>query len=363
MSLRPFALERWFALHELSAPHLLSASDCETLSVGELLTLAGAPVEALTDLRLGYTDSQGEPELRARIAALYPGLGADDIVVTNAPQEAILLALRALLAPGHRAVVQVPCYQSLSELAADRGAEVVPWPLVETDTGWRADLDALDRLLDGARLLVVNAPHNPTGWLPDRTEWDRIVASCAAHGTWLFSDEMYRGLERAPEDRLRPAASCTARAVSLWGMSKAFGLAGLRIGWLAVTDRPLRDRIVGLKDYTTICASGPGQRLAGLALAAADAILARNRALIDDNLELARRVGWLEWREPTAGSVAFARLRGGGAAAFCARAVRAAGVMLVPSTLFDAGDAHVRIGLGRRGFAAALAALEAPGHA
>src|SRR5262250_109988 len=112
MTLRPFALERWFALHEFSAAHLLSASDCETMSVGELLALAGAPVEALLGLRLAYTDSQGDPALRERAAGFYPGLGADDIVVTNAPEEAIFIALRALLGPGDRAVVQVPCYQS-----------------------------------------------------------------------------------------------------------------------------------------------------------------------------------------------------------------------------------------------------------
>jgi aspartate/methionine/tyrosine aminotransferase len=327
------------------------------MTVGELLELAGAPVEALLGLRLAYTDSQGDPALRERAAGFYPGLGADDIVVTNAPEEGIFLALRALLGPGDRAVVQVPCYQSLTEVAADRGADVVPWPLVETATGWRADLDALEPLLDGAKLLVVNAPHNPTGWLPGAAEHDRLVGLCAARGVWLFSDEMYRGLERT--ERLAPAASRWERAISLWGTSKSFGLPGLRIGWLALRDRRLRDEIVGIKDYTTICASGPGQLLARVALDAADALFARSRAIIDANLERARRIGWLDWREPSAGPIAFARLRAGGAADFCARAVREASVMVVPSTVFDFGDDHIRLGLGRRGFAAALAALEA----
>src|SRR5262249_8357086 len=160
-----------------------------------------------------------------------------------------------------------------------------------------------EQLLDGARLLVVNAPHNPTGWLPAAAEWDRIIGLCAARGVRLFSDEMYQGLERSPSERLPTAASCWQGAVSLWGTSQSFGLPGLRIGWLALRDRRLRDQIVGIKDYTTICASGPGQLLARVALEAADALLARSRTIIDANLERARRIGWLEWREPAAGPI------------------------------------------------------------
>ena len=144
------------------------------------------------------------------------------------------------------------------------------------------------------------------------------------------------------------------------GQSKSFGLPGLRIGWLAVPDRRVRDQIVGLTDYPTLCASGPGQLLASVALDAAGPLLARSRAIIEDNLVRARAIDWLEWREPIAGPVAFARLRRGGAADFCAEAVRARGVMAVPSTVFDFGDAHIRLGLGRRGFAAAVANLSSP---
>jgi aspartate/methionine/tyrosine aminotransferase len=364
-ALRTFALERYFARWEFRAPHLLSPSDCESMTVGELLALTGTPPSALSDLRLGYTESQGDPMLRAQIATLYPGLGAADVLVTNAPEEAIFLAMHALLEPGDRVVVETPCYQSLAEIARHLGCDVHAWPLVETDAGWRMDLDALDSLLaPRTKLLVLNAPHNPTGHLPASDEIDRVVALAEARGVRIFSDEMYRGLERDASQRLAPLAARTPLAVSLCGMSKAFGLPGLRIGWLALRDRALLERLLALKDYTTICSSAPGELLARVALEHAETLIGRSLGIVRSNLEIARefaaRTGVFAWREPVAGSVAFVRLaEGRSAQAFCDDAVQAAGVMIAPSTTFDFGDAHVRLGLGRKTFAAALAALEA----
>jgi aspartate/methionine/tyrosine aminotransferase len=362
VAIREFQLERYFARWEFSARYLLSASDCEPLTVGELLAIAGEPLETLSRLGLGYTESQGSLRLRERIAALYPGLTAADIVVTNAPQEAIFLAMTTLLERGDRVVVQTPCYQSLLELAVHQGCDVHRWPLVETEEGWRMDLERLEALLaPGAKMLVINAPHNPTGHLPTPSEMDAVVAMAARRGAWLFSDEMYRGLEHRPEDRLPPAATCSARALSLGGMSKAYGLAGLRIGWLAIRDAAIREALLRWKDYTTICSSAPGELLAAIALEHQEAIVGRNSALVRSNLEAARAVatssGVWAWRAPKAGSVALVRLVEGSAAAFCEAAVQEHGVMIVPSTLFDFGDSHLRLGFGRRSFQEALAAL------
>jgi aspartate/methionine/tyrosine aminotransferase len=364
MTIGEFRLERWFAAWEFSARHLLSASDCETMTVGELFELAGVSLSELTDLRLGYTHSQGDPALRAVIARFYSNLGADDILVTNAPEEAIFLTMHALLRAGDRVVVQTPCYQSLSELAVYRGCAVHAWPLVETGTSWRMDLDHLASLLtDETRLLVINVPHNPTGHLPSINEFETILGLCAERGIWLLSDEMYRGLEYRRTDRLPAASQRYERAISLWGMSKSFGLPGLRIGWLAMQDREVLESLLRLKDYTTICSSGPGQLLARVALEHAGALFARNQAIVQANLGrirelMARTRDVFAWREPMAGPVAFSRLRRGGAAAFCDRAVNEQGVLLVPSTVFEFGDDHIRWGLGRQGFEAGLAALE-----
>jgi len=361
--LRDFALERFFARWEFTAPHMLSASDCEPLTIRELLDVAGQPADALLDLGLGYTEAPGSLYLRERIATFYPGLGPDDVLVTNAPEEAIFLAMMTLATPGARVVVQTPCYQALAEIARWRGADVVPWPMVETDSGWTADLERLDELLGiPTNVLVINAPHNPTGWLPTRAEYDRIRASARKTGARLFMDEMYRGLEHDPRDALPPAAALDDRAVSLWGMSKAFGLGGLRIGWLVSQDQALLDEALRLKDYTSICATAPGERLAFVALGAADLITARHRLTIDKNLSLLRafaeRTGVLAWRAPKAGSIVFPRWLPGAATAFCERAARDAGCVVVPASTFAWGDDHVRFGLGRSELAAGLAVLE-----
>src|SRR5215470_15329703 len=232
MSFRPFALERLFARWEFTARHLLSSSDCETMTVGELLALAGVPLATLADVGLGYTESQGDPAFRAAVAAAL-GLDASDVVVC-APAEGIAVACTALLEPGDRVIVQTPCYQSQEELPRHLGCTVERWPLVETDSGWGLDLDRLDALLvPGTKLLVVCAPHMPTGYLPTRTEADALFALAADRGVWVLCDEMYRGLEPDPALRLPAAATRGGRVVALGGLSKTYGLPGLRLGWLA----------------------------------------------------------------------------------------------------------------------------------
>ena len=365
MSIRQFQLERYFGPLEFQARYLLSSSDCETMSIGELLGLAGMPLAELANLRLGYTESQGDPALRKVIARFYPGLAANNILVTNAPEEAIFLAMQVLLKPGDRVVVQTPCYQSLSELAAYRGCTVEPWPMLETAGGWRVDLDHLAQLLTAdTRLLVINTPHNPTGYHFSLEEFETILHLAASRGVWLFCDEMYRGLEYDPARRLPPASTRYERAISLWGMSKTFGLAGLRIGWLALQDQSLLDELIRWKDYTTICSSAPSEFLARLALEQAEVIGGRSAGIIQTNLGHMRRFmagtgDWFAWREPLAGPICFVRLQHGQAAAFCEVLRQERGILLVPSTLFDFGEAHLRFGLGRQNFPEGLAVLQA----
>jgi aspartate/methionine/tyrosine aminotransferase len=360
MQIRPFLLERYYARHEFTTPFQLSASDCEPLRVEEVLALGGAPARELLELPLGYTETRGAPGLRAAIARHYPGCSADDVLVCNAPQEAIFLTMQALLEAGERVVVMTPCYASLKEVARGIGCEVVEWPLVEREAGWAMDLDQLAELLGRrTRLLVTNVPHNPTGFHPTTAEWKRLGELAAERGVRWFSDEMYRGLEPRPELARTPAASSVPDALSLWGTSKSFGLAGLRIGWLVSRDRAALERIESLKDYTTICSSAPGELLARLALAAAEPILARNRERIATHAarmeafarEHAERFAW---RSPAAGPVGLLRLRRESAAELVERVRERAGVLLVPATLFDLDDRHVRIGLGRASFTAAL---------
>jgi aspartate/methionine/tyrosine aminotransferase len=363
MSIRPFQLERYLDRYEFTTPLNLSCSACETVSIGELLALAGESLQSLSALRLGYTETQGDPALRESISSFYQEASAGDVIVTNAPEEGIFLAMETLLEPGDRVVVQTPCYQSLIELARHKGCDVQPWTVQESSAGWRLDLDNLDALLAGARLLVVNFPHNPTGLLPTKEEFHSIFQKAERAGARLFSDEMYRGLEPLPEQRLPAGTDLHPGVVSLWGMSKTFGLPGLRIGWLVTRDADLRERILSFKDYTTICSSAPGELLARIALDAADCLMERGLGLIRDNLALTQSFmeTWKQtfrWQDPQAGPVTLARLQTGSAERFCDLAREEAGVLLVPSSVFDFGDRHIRLGLGRASYPQGLQALE-----
>lgn len=362
----PFKLERYFARYEFSAPHLLSASDCEALSLAELLALADAEGRALWDqLSLGYTESQGHPLLRAEIAALYTAMPAGQVLVTT-PEEGIFIAMHTLLEPGDHVVALAPAYQSLSELARSLGCAVTAWPLTPHGDGWRLDVDALARALTPrTRLLVLNFPNNPTGYLPSRAEFDAILDVARRHGLLVFSDEMYRWLEYAPDRRLPAVCDVYEGGITLSGLSKSFALPGLRIGWLATPRPGLIERWLTFKDYTTICHSAPSEVLGLIALRARAALLERNLAIIQANLVQAEAFcaahpHLFRWLRPQAGSVAFPAWTGPGAVdAFCQALVEAAGVMAVPASLFDYPGPHLRLGLGRRGFAAALDAVGA----
>jgi aspartate/methionine/tyrosine aminotransferase len=356
----PFALERYFGLHEFQARRLLSSSDCETLAVSELLRLADDEALRLwRELRLGYTDSRGHPLLREEIAALYPGFTSEE-VLEIVPEEGIFLAMHALLEPGDRVVATFPAYQSLHEVARSIGCHVSYWR-PDPARGWRFDPDALEALLaDGARLVVVNFPHNPTGATLDEAEWRRVLELVRAAGARLFSDEMYRFL--GPDPRCHAVAD--ERSIVLGGLSKAFGLPGLRVGWLASRDPAFVRRGAELKDYTTICGSAPSEVLGVIALRARERIVARNLGIVARNLEsfdgfLAAVPGLFSWSRPPAGSVGLARYcPPEPASVFCDRLVREAGLMLAPSSFFgDDSDRHVRIGFGRADFPEALQEL------
>lgn len=362
--MKPFLLERYFAKHEFTAPLLLSCSDCDGLPQAELLAGADAESRALWEsLTLGYAESRGLPLLRREIASAYRGVDPEQVLVA-APQELIFLAMSALLGPRDHVVCTWPGYQSLYEVAESLGCEVSRWEPDPRD-GWRFDVGALLGLLrPQTKLVVANFPHNPTGYLPPPGDYERLLGELDARGVRLFSDEMYRLLELSGSARLPSACERSPRAVTLSGVSKTLGLAGLRIGWLVVKDPALYARLCELRDYTTICSAAPAEVLALAGLRASGGILARHRARIARNLELldgffARRSGLFSWTRPRAGSVGFPGWLGTEpVSALCDRAVQDAGVMVLPSTVYGYPAPHVRVGFGRERMPEALARFD-----
>jgi aspartate/methionine/tyrosine aminotransferase len=363
VQIRPFAIERFYERWEFRARLMLSSSDCEALSVADLLALEPELEERLLTLRLGYTEVPGSLELRSAVAQGYERAGPDDVLTLAAAEEGIFVAYHALLARGDHAVVEAPCYGSAIEVARSTGADVSLWERRHEDS-WRHDLEALERTLrPDTRLIYINSPHNPTGTQMPSDVFARVVELAAEREIVLFSDEVYRGLEHEPADRLPAACDAYDRAISLNTVSKAYGLPGLRIGWLACRDRGLIDRIRELKLYTTICSSAPSELLVALALRHGEQLVARSRQLVLANLPLLdafleRRAELFDWVRPSAGPIGFPRVAGDfDVGRWCEEIAQRADVLLLPGAVYEQ-PRHVRLGFGRANLPEAVSRLD-----
>jgi aspartate/methionine/tyrosine aminotransferase len=363
MNLPPFGLERYFARYEFNVRHVLCASDCESLTIGDLLALDSGAEALFKQHWLGYTESLGAPSLREEISRLYSTIRPDEVLVHSGAEEAIFLFMNAALRGGDHAIVHRPCYQSLVEVARGVGCEITFWEADERN-GWALDPDDLKRKIrPNTKLVVINTPHNPTGYLMAHDDWLEVHRISRDRGILLFSDEVYRESEHSSADRLPAACDVNPHGVTLGVMSKTYGLPGLRIGWVATHDDALRGRMAALKDYTTICNSAASEFLAELALRHRHGIVDRNLGIIRANLEVldglfARQSGHVQWMRPKAGPIAFPRLLGGDVDSFCDELVTRTGVLLLPGTLFDDPNNHFRIGFGRKDLPEAVERLE-----
>jgi aspartate/methionine/tyrosine aminotransferase len=342
--------------------HIACASDVDNLSMHELLQLADPETTALWNgLELGYTDTTGHPLLREAIAEQYVRTTVSEITVCGGgAAEALFLLANVLLSPGDHALVVWPAFESLHRIAPALGASITRIGL-DPDNGWRLDLDAVRQALrPNTRALFVNFPHNPTGALPDRREFEELLALAREAGVTVVSDEVYRYLEYEFGTTLPAACDLDEQAVSIGVMSKAYGLAGLRVGWLATRNPAVTEAARILKDYTTVCASAPAEILSLIALRARDHLIERSRAIILKNLPYAESFFTehgeiFEWAAPKAGPMAFPKLRlPVPVDTFVADLAHEKGVLFLPGTVFDMTDNRLRVGFGRSSLPVAL---------
>ncbi len=363
MQMPPFALERYFARFEFDVEYLLCSSDCESFTVADLLALEPEAHDQFQQHWLGYTESQGSPALRRQISGLYSATGPEHVLVHSGAEEAIFLFMQAVLGPGDHIIVHWPCYQSLFEVAQTLGCQVTLWQAREED-GWALDPDELRQLIQpNTRAVIINTPHNPTGYLMAHETLQQISRITEAHGLTLFSDEVYRESEYREADRLPAACDLGQHTVSLGVMSKTYGLAGLRIGWIATHNSAIYKKMAALKDYTTICNSAPSEFLSEVALRNRAVLIERNVGIITSNLSLldaffGRHGDRFVWQRPKAGPIAFPRLLGEDVSSFCEALVQDTSVLLLPGTLYNHPGNHFRIGFGRANMPEALARLE-----
>lgn len=350
MRYSPFRMERWQSTHEHRVRYNLSESGVHPLTTRELLELAGRN-PAIADVRLGYGQSNGSDELRERIASLYPGATGASVLVTTGGAEANFVSFWELLEPGEPAAVLLPTYMQVPGLLESFGAEVLPVRLRE-ESGWQPDLDMLDDALErGARFVLVTNPNNPTGAVLTGESMQGIVERAEAHSAWILADEVYRGAEvsgtTAPSFWGR-----TSRLLVTHSLSKAYGLPGLRLGWVVGPPDTIA-RLWGRTDFTTISVSTLSDALARIALEedVRGRILERTRTIVRRNLDVladwtGRQDGLFTYRPPDAGAICYLRYDAPVGSTELAEKLRAEkDVLVVPGDHF-AMDRYLRIGFG-----------------
>ena len=364
MQMPDFKLERFFAKYEFSTPYLLCSSDPQSFSLEELLSYEPKSIESLKKQWLGYTESQGHPELRGEIANLYETIKPDEVLVTSGAEEGIFLFANAVLKPKDHVIAMFPAYQSLYETSRFRGCEVTLWK-VEEENNWELDLNFLKQnIKKNTKAIIINCPHNPTGYLMNEEKLLEIVKVAKENNIYILSDEVYRYLEYDRKDRLPAVCDIYENGISIAGMSKAFALPGLRICWAVTHNKEIFKKISAFKDYTTICCSAPSEFLATLAIKNKEKILKRNLAIIQGNLKTLKEFfkkhkDIFSYIEPKAGMIMFPRINlDTDIEKLCLDLISKQGVFILPSTVYDYGNKNFRIGFGRTNMSEALSKFE-----
>ncbi len=369
-TLPDFRLETHFSKWEFKAKYHMTASDAESISLRDLLAMATPDQrEAFEGMWLGYTETWGAPDLRETIATTYTGQSAANILCFAGASEGIFAANTVLLDKDSHAIVVTPNYQSHETLpVAICEATGVP---LDPEDGWSLDIDRVAAAIrPNTRLMTINFPHNPTGTILPSDRYEALIALCRKHGIYILHDEIFNGLGQTATQHLPFIADVYERGLSLNVMSKSYGLPGLRIGWIACQDADVLSKMERMKHYLSICNSGPSERLTRIALDNRQALLARNCAIVDENLPkweafFSRYPDLFDWRRPDGSCMAFPRYKGPeGVEEFCRRLVEESGVLLLPGTIYksDLGPTppdRFRLGFGRTGLDAGLAALDA----
>ena len=365
MQLKDFAIERYFAKYEFSAKYMLSSSDCDGFSMAEVLSLASeAEKKDWLNLKLGYTETRGSVPLRKAIQKHYQNIELDEILVTS-PGEANFVLMNVLLSKGDEVVCMAPMYQSLYQIAKDIGCTLKLWEPRESNGNWSYSIaDFEDLVSKNTQLVIVNFPHNPTGFSPNLEQYKMLIDVCRNNDVYVFSDEMYRFLDHGPGPCLPSMSDLYEKSISLWGTSKTFGLAGVRIGWLTSKDKAFLQKVENFKDYLSICSSAPSEILATIALNNLDYFLKRNLNKIQQNIVLFssfqnKYSHLFDFAPPSTSSTAFIKLHlNQSAEDFAQKLVEETGIMILPSEAFEYGNTHARIGFGRESFPEVLAVLE-----
>lgn len=355
MKIRDFGVEIWMNRYETRCDWNIAETCVESLTVAELLEMAGKTDTILSELlpmKLTYGAIEGSERLRKLVAGLYEKQGAENVVITHGAIGANALVHATLVEPGDRVISVLPTYQQHYSIPESYGADVQILKLTEK-TGFLPDLEELKRLATpGTKLIAINNPNNPTGSLMDRAYLENIVEIARACGAWILCDEVYRGTDQEGDGMTASIADLYEKGISTASMSKTFALAGLRLGWI-VAPVELIHAVSVHRDYNTISVGMLDDHFAAIALENRDKILARSQAITRTNL--AALSDWVEneplisWIKPKSGTTALLKYDLPiSSEEFCIRLLERTGVMLTPGSAMDM-EGYVRIGFTNNG--------------
>ncbi|KKY13250.1 putative aspartate aminotransferase [Diplodia seriata] len=372
VKLEPFGVEEWMDAHENSAKYNLAETCCASISIEQLQSLAEDPAEKAVNIlttseKLTYGAIRGSELLRKNLSNLYSSRAAsrlpeDNILITPGAIMANTLVFYALVGPGDHVIVHHPTYQQLYEVPKSLGAEVDLWE-AKAENDWVPDLEELKALVrPNTKLIVVNNPNNPTGAILPKSLLQDLVDYAETKSITILSDEVYRPIFHSisPIDDAFPPSILSlgySRTIATGSLSKAYSLAGIRVGWIAARDPAVVARLAAARHYTTISVSSLDQQVAARALgpATVHALLARNIGLAKANLELldkfvVKHDDVVEWVKPKAGTTAFLRFHRDGepvdAAKFCETLLAETGALFVPgpACFGERFPGYVRVG-------------------
>jgi aspartate/methionine/tyrosine aminotransferase len=350
MKITPFAVEQWMNAHENECRYNLAETCVASLTIAELLDMTGrreSILDELLPLKMTYGAIEGSHRLRTAIAALYSSQSFNNVLVTHGAIGANSLVYQALISAGDQVVSLVPTYQQHYSIPESLGANVQRLKL-RPENGYLPDLDDLRRLVTpGTKLIVFSNPNNPTGSLMDRSLLEEIVRIASEADAYILSDEVYRGTTQVGDTLTPSIADLYAKGISIGSMSKAFSLAGLRLGWMCGPSEVLRAAEIH-RDYNTISVGMLDDVFAAIALENQVKVLTRSRALVRENLatldQWMRSQNKMSYIKPSAGTVSLLQYACAiPAVDFCVQLLDETGVLFTPGSAFEL-EGCVRIG-------------------
>ncbi|MDI3480550.1 MAG: hypothetical protein PWQ97_205 [Tepidanaerobacteraceae bacterium] len=353
MNIKTFGVERWINSYEHGAFYNLAETDAKAFTLDELLSL-GKKFEVLDELlrvKISYNPTAGSQSLREIISSFYEDTGPENILITTGAIEADFLVTNSLVEPGDTVIVQFPAYQALYSTAEARGARIKRWNM-RIEKGYEPDIQELKALIDdNTKMIVLNIPHNPTGAVISEEQLKTILSWAEERNFWVLCDEVYHDFTLEPGVVPPYGRSLSKKAISVGSMSKAYGLSGLRLGWIAAPEGVI-NQCWCWKDYTTISNSPINEFLAAFALKNIEKVMDRNLGIARQNLEILLKwfkehSHFFDYVTPRAGVLTFPRIKNIPMTTeeLCKKLFEKEGLLMVPGECFEM-PGYLRIGFG-----------------